>query len=182
MNRIRKKNNKYEVLITPHKLYSASFELMQGNWSDDNLSGYHIKKFDNLFDAKKLAIKYPNLDWYNMVLMYKYEFYQKKRILEDYIDQNTILKSKLLTPDEAKEAMFDRVEKLRNDFRLSKNFNDILSFKIINKNPNILLKLKKVLQLDIRLKIIKVLSNSYNAILVGKTDLGTTYQIMLMLE
>lgn len=179
MNRVRKKNNKYEVLITPFKLYSASFELMQGNWDDDNLSGYYIKKFNNLEDAKTIAIKYPNLDWYNMVLMYKYEYYQKKRVLEEYIDQNTILESKLLTPDEAKELMFDRVEKLHNNFRLSKNFNDILSFTIINQNMNFLLSLKKLLPFDIRLKIIKVLSSKTSFILVGKTDLGTTYQILL---
>jgi phosphomevalonate kinase len=179
MNRIRKKNNKYEVLITPFKLYSASFELMQGNWSDDNLSGYFIKKFNNLQDAKRLSNKYPNLDWYNMVLMYKYEYYQKKRILEEYIDKNTILESKLLNPSEAKELMFNRVEKLNNNFRLSKNFNDILSFNIINSNWNSLLLLNNLLSMDIRLKITKSIYNESSIILIGKTDLGTTYQILL---
>lgn len=180
MNRIRKKNNIYEVLITPYKLYSASFELMQGNWADDNLSGYYIKKFNNLNDAKKLAIKYPNLDWYNMVLMYKYEYYQKKRVLEEYIDQNTILESKLLTPDEAKESMFNKVEKLHNNFRLSKNFNNILSFTIINSNWNFLSSLNKLLLMDVRLKIIKSIPSKESIMLIGKTDLGTTYQILLI--
>ena len=39
MNRIRKVNEHYEILITPHQRFNAGTEILLGNWTDPNLKG-----------------------------------------------------------------------------------------------------------------------------------------------
>ena len=74
MNRIRKVDNMYQVLITPDIKISPDSALLIGNWSDESLRNFYVLQFESLNDAQAEAFKYPDIDWYKIVLNHKYIF------------------------------------------------------------------------------------------------------------
>ena len=68
MNRIRKIDNNYQVLITPDIKLSPDSSLLIGNWEDESLRNYYILQFESLNDAQAEAYNYPDIDWYRISL------------------------------------------------------------------------------------------------------------------
>ena len=139
MNRIRKHGDKYEVLITPFHVYDSAQEISYGGFKDENLAGYSIRTYNTLQEAQDIAFGLPDIFWHKMVSDHvdNYKILQKKikDILNDYMIVSDF-SGHLMTPEELKNSMFNRVK--RNDvaFRLYNNLNDIISFKIVNPRTN----------------------------------------------
>ena len=74
MNRIRKYNNNYQVLLTPHQRYNVSFEFLLGSWTDSGLMGFEVKTVNTYREAEDIASNYPDLNWEQLVLYHK-DFY-----------------------------------------------------------------------------------------------------------
>ena len=182
MNRIREYNYRYQVLITPTMPTNSSFELMLGNWTDEHLRNYYILEFDNLGDAQCEAFKYPDLDWDKLVLLHQHAFYDIKIIIKEILKSYNFIgeiQPRILSPEELKQNMFDRVMYYGKRFTLKYKMNDIIAFHIINPFTKNLEKVSEYLENDSRLKIIRKFVNNGVIHLIGKTDVGTTYEIGL---
>ena len=182
MNRIREYNYRYQVLITPTMPFNSSFELMLGNWTDEHLRNYYILEFDNLGDAQCEAFKHPDLDWDKLVLLHQNAFYDIKKIIKEILKSHNFIgeiQPRILSPEELKQNMFDRVMYYGKRFTLKYKMNDIIAFHIINPFTKNLEKVSEYLENDSRLKIIRKFVNNGVIHLIGKTDVGTTYEIGL---
>lgn len=182
MNRIREYNYRYQVLITPTMPFNSSFELMLGNWTDEHLRNYYILEFDNLGDAQCEAFKHPDLDWDKLVLLHQNAFYDIQKIIKEILKSYNFIgeiQPRILSPEELKQNMFDRVMYYGKRFTLKYKMNDIIAFHIINPFTKNLEKVSEYLENDSRLKIIRKFVNNGVIHLIGKTDVGTTYEIGL---
>ena len=180
MNRIRKFGSKWQVLITPTQNYNPQFEILVGGWDDDHLRNFYILEYDNLGDAQCEAFKHPDIDWTRMVLMHKSAFHDIKKLIEDNLKKHKFICDfvpQFMDSSQTKNAIFDRVMTHQDRFKLVYHMNDIISFHIINpwtKNINEIA--SKLIQ-DPKLKIIRSINNYGMINLIGKNDLGTTYEI-----
>lgn len=190
MNRIRRINNGYEVLITPDLKVSPDSSLIIGNWTDENLRGFYLLYFDNLRDAQCKAYDYPDIDWYKIVLNHKYIFIRLKNVLEKIIKENSMnveFKAVLMDTETFKNTMFDRVAKGGDRFNLRYGFNDIISFTIVNPWSNNLHSLAKYIENysawiyrdDLRIRYKKIIDGKI-ILLYGVTEFGTMYEIRLI--
>lgn len=182
MNRIREYNYRYQVLITPTMPTNSSFELMLGNWTDEHLRNYYILEFDNLGDAQCEAFKHPDLDWDKLVLIHQHAFYDIQKIIKEILKSYNFIgeiQPRILSPLELKQNMFDRIMYYGKRFTLKYKMNDIIAFHIINPFTKNLNKVSEYLENDTRLKIIRKFVNNGVIHLIGKTDVGTTYEIGL---
>ncbi len=182
MNRIREYNFRYQVLITPTMPYHTSFELMIGNWTDEHLRNYYILEFDNLGDAQCEAFKHPDLDWEKLVLMHQHSFYDLKKLIKEILDSHNFIgeiQPRIFSPEELKQTMFDRVMYYGKRFTLKFKMNDIIAFHIVNPFSKNLSEISNYLENDSRLRIIRKFVNNGVIHLIGKTDVGTTYEIGL---
>lgn len=57
MNRIRKYNNSYQVLLTPYMIGSQVPSLMLGDWYSVNMTNYCVKEFGTLKEAYCESLK-----------------------------------------------------------------------------------------------------------------------------
>jgi len=186
MNRIRKYENKYQVLITPFgKFDYDSFPIMLGAWlDDDHLRNYHIKEFSNLDRAVEESYEYPDINWYTMIEFSKDNYAKFHGILKSTLDSSNFivtLESHLMTPDELKEIVFDRVMKYGTRFKLGYNLNDIFSFNVSNPWSKNLKEIQQVLNANANLKIVRNINDEETGVIhvIGKTDIGSTYEIVL---
>ena len=182
MNRIREYNYRYQVLITPTMPFNSSFELMIGNWTDEHLRNYYILEFDNLGDAQCEAFNHPDLDWDKLVLLHQNAYYDIQKIIKEILKSYNFIgeiQPRILSPEELKQNMFDRVMYYGKRFTLKYKMNDIIAFHIINPFTKNLEKVSEYLENDSRLKIIRKFVNNGVIHLIGKTDVGTTYEIGL---
>jgi hypothetical protein len=180
MNRIRKYNNKYQVLITPSQPFNSSFELMMGTWTDDYINRFYVTEYETLGDAQCEAYKYPDIDWTVMVLNYKSAFTDKKEIIKQVLSDNEYIvdfEALYKTPEETKNAMFNRVLNHGCRFNLLYNMNDIIYFHIVNPWTKNCMEIADKLINETKLKILKKTITNGVIQLIGKTDLGTTYEI-----
>ena len=135
MNRIRKKDGTYQVLITPDIGMSPDSSLMIGNWTDSHLRNYYVATFPTQNDAMAESYKYPDIDCRRIVLNHEHIFHRLRSIVQHIISENNFeveLKSHLIKSDEFKNKMFDRVLQKDCEFSLKCDFNDIISFTIVN--------------------------------------------------
>lgn len=184
MNRIRKYNGKYQCLLTPHRKYDVGFEFILGSWTDETIKGFEVVEFDNYSDAENAIYDYPDINWNKLIELHKdcHDFLRHHilQIVKNY-DLCVDVKPILLTASQVKNVMFDRVIRMQHDnnFRLIHNMNDIITITIINPWTNNLQNFAKILISDDRLKIIKSIRDVGIIHLIGKTDIGTTYTIIL---
>lgn len=180
MNRIRNINNKYEVLINNNYTTNPSIEVSLGELFNTQLRNYEIKIFDNLQDALNLAYNYPPLNFNKMhsdcVDNFKKLTYLINKVLKE---QNVNIKPKLLEPDEIKNMLFDRILQKGRRFTFYYNFNDIISFDIINPYYHNLIQLINILQQTKELRIIKIEKTLTHIKVIGLTDNNITYEIRL---
>lgn len=180
MNRIRNINNKYEVLINNNYTTNPSIEISLGELFNTQLRNYEIKIFDNLQNALNLAYDYPPLNFNKMhsdcVDNFKKLTYLINKILKE---QNVNIKPKLLLPDEIKNMLFDRVLQKGRRFTFYYNFNDVISFDIINPYYHNLIQIASLLQKTKELRIIKIEKTLTHIKVIGLTDNNITYEIRL---
>lgn len=181
MNRIRIYNNKYQVLITPTLSNNASFETLIDNWQDENLLHFYIKEYEFQSDAMYEALNYPDIDWYKLVTIHREHFNMYKNIIKEIIDKNKMVVEftyKLIDPLILKYMVFDKV--MQNDPELKYGLNEIISYKIINPWTKNLKQFAKIFTNYKELHIIEQHSSNGKIILNGKTNIGTTYEIILL--
>lgn len=182
MNRVRKIGSEYQVLMTPHQRFHSGIELMLGNWADSHLSNFYVETYPTWEDAMARAYNFPDINWDQLVLYHKDIFSKLFDIIRYEIDVNNLdmqVKPMLLNSYQAKNLMFDRVIELGNRFRLVYHMNDLISFWISNTFTANLEELAEILSFNQALRIINKTEDNGIIKLVGKTDLGTTYEINL---
>jgi len=183
MNRIRKFSNKYEVLITPYHKFDSAMEIIMGGWKSEDLVGYSIKTFDFMDDALEEAYKYPNIIWNKLssdhIENYKDLYTHIQDLLNDHL-YITEFKGRLLSGDDIKETMFNRVKRNDLQFRLYNNLDDIISFQIINPWTSNCVNISKMLIKKYDLRIIKNEVVNKIICLTGETTVGTTYEIKII--
>lgn len=181
MNRIRIYNNKYQVLITPTLSSNASFETLIDNWQDENLLHFYIKEYDFQSDAMYEALNYPDIDWFKLVEIHREHYNMYKIIIKEIIDKNKMVVEfvhKLIDPFILKHMVFDKV--MQNDPELKYGLNEIISFKIINPWSKNLKQFAKIFTNYRKLNISEEHVSNGKIILNGKTNIGTTYEIILL--
>jgi len=181
MNRIRKVEDKYQVLITPDTSYFDSTEHLKGNWTDENFRNYYINEYDNLGDAQIEALKYPNIDWDKLVLSNENNYYDIKKYLKEKLDKlNYVIDfyPRILSGEETKEIFFNRVMYYGKRFTLKYQMNDIICFHIVNPYTSNLEEIGDILCKDYNLHIQKKYKNHIIQ-LIGKTSQNITYEICL---
>lgn len=182
MNRIRKYKNNYQVLITPHQKINVNFEFMLGGWTDPNLRNYEVREFKSLEDAHRLSLSMPDLPWDKLVLAHKDVYGKLHKIIKQIISKSDIVldfESILMTSDMVKNVMFDRVMMNGNRFSLDGYMNDIINFNLINPWSHNLKDIAEILTDHPELNIYKSHEKHGVIHLIGKTDIGTTYEIVL---
>jgi len=190
MNRIRKFNGVYQVLITPNIKIAPDSPILIGGWDDETLRNYFVLDYPTLNEAQCEAFKYPDIDWYRIVLNHTHIYQRLKTNLEDIIERYNFTVEfipKLMDPEEFKHAMFDRVINGGERFNLRDNFTDIISFRIVNPWTKNLFKVSKILEThsehlyrdDLRIREKKIIDGKVIC-LYGITEFGTMYEIKLM--
>jgi hypothetical protein len=190
MNRIRKYkssngyNTKWQVIMTPHQDYNVGFEYLLGSWTDEGIMGFKVLEFDSYDRAVEIATNHPDINWDQLVDFHKDSYlFLGKLIGEIVSDSNMICRtsSKLLTPDEAKDRMFERIQRYEmiGDTRSVLEQNDLISYRITNPWSGNLAEIARRLMRSQRLRIFKKMEDSSILSLIGRTDIGTTYEIIL---
>lgn len=190
MNRIRKVNNIYQVLITPDFKISPDSSVLIGNWDDESFRNFYILQFESLNDAQYEALKYPDIDWYKLTLNHSHIFKRLEYTIKAIIDESgfqTEFRSHLLDPESLKNTFMDRVQNAGERFNLRYSVNDIISFTIVNPWTNNLHYISKILENyrshlyrdDLRIKNKKIVDGKIIC-LYGFTEFGTIYEIKLV--
>lgn len=182
MDRIRRLNNKFQVLITPHHIYHASFELLRGGWTDGSLAGYQVLEFDNLNDAQTEALRHPSIEWDKLILAHQYAFHNIGNLIQSTLEPykyNITFEKHIMDRDTLKNTMFNRVINNGNRFTLLNGFNDIISYTIVNPYSENINNISNILSSNSRLRIIKKSVENGVIHIIGANDIGTTYEIGL---
>ncbi len=190
MNRIRKVGDTWQVLITPNIRIAPDSPIIVGNWEDENLRNYYILEFDSLNDAQAEAFKYPDIDWHRFVLNHQPIFQRLRTDIKHVLDEGGFdveLRAKLMTPEEFKNAMFDRVLVGGERFNMKSHMNDLIKFTIVNPWSNVLHKAARALEQyrvwlvrdDLRIREKEVIDGKIIN-LNGVTEFGSVYQIQLI--
>lgn len=182
MNRIREYNDMFQVLITPTYSMSPSMEIMLGNWSDEKLRGFKVVEYPTMNEAMSVAYKFPDIDWNKLVSIHEDAFDTINKAVKNVLKKyNCIveLDSQLMNPEQIKNTMFDRVIKLGERYTLFYNANDVISINIINPWYRNLLTIADNLRAVSELRIKRIMRTKTNIVLIGVTDVGTTYEIRL---
>jgi len=187
MNRVRRYEGKFQVLITPSlKLYPDN-PLMVGNWEDESLRNYYILDFDTLNDAQCEAFKHPDIDWYRFTVSHQPIFQRLNKQINDVIkkfDYDVEIKSNLMDAEAFKNIMFDRVMRGGERFNLRQGFNDLISFTIVNPWTHVLHRIAKSVEDsrqwlyrdDLRIKEKRIVDGKI-IVLHGLTEFGSIYEI-----
>lgn len=191
MNRIRRVGKTYQTLISPHQKYNVGFEYLLGSWTDEALMGFDIKEFDTYSEAECEADNHPDINWDQLVDYHKDAYVFLKQYIQEILNHINIVvqfKPNLLTPEQTKNKMFERILKgqksLKNnntsDFRIVYDMNDIINFVIVNPWSKNLTEIELHLMKNARLNIFKRIEKNNIIHLIGRTDIGTTYEILLV--
>lgn len=190
MNRIRKAGNTFQVLITPSIKISPDSSIMVGNWDDAELRNFYILEFPTLRDAECEAYKWPDIDWYRLVLNHKYIYERLDLELRKIIGDTGFTVDyypHLMDPEMLKNTMFDRVAHGGPNFSMRFGMSDIISFVIVNPWTENLHKLSKAIENtrghlyrdDLRIRS-KNIMNGKIITLNGSTEFGSVYEIKLI--
>jgi hypothetical protein len=111
------------------------------------------------------------------------QFNRLQPIIKDILKENLFIfemKSLLMTQEELKHTMFDRVKRNDVKFRLFNNLNDIICFHLVNPWTKNCMELSKILIQHPDLRIVKKNVINRAICLVGEMATGTTFQIIVM--
>jgi hypothetical protein len=190
MNRIRKTDSGYQVLITPNMKIAPDLPVLIGNWEDSDLRNFYVLTYPTLNDAQAEAFKYPDIDWFRLILNHKYIYERLDLKIREIIKSNNFdveYKSHLMDAKEFKNKMFDRVIRNGERFNLRYNFNDIITFTIVSPWSTTLHRISQVLETYrdhlysdvLRIRYKKIVDGK-TIVLDGITEFGTIYEIRLV--
>tara|TARA_Y100000780_G_C13655356_1_gene406340 strand:- start:853 stop:1533 length:681 start_codon:yes stop_codon:yes gene_type:complete len=185
MDRIRKYNNNYQVLITPNQKYNVGFEFVIGSWSDESLKGFKVISCKTLNEAINISYNLPNINWTQLINYHEDNFEKLHSLLSkilQYSRTNAFLEAYFMDEDKLKNTFMNRVIKYQKDdkFRLVNHMNDIIQFIISANNTKQLNYILHILLNDYDLKIFKSYEKNSVIHLIGRTDISTTYEIILI--
>lgn len=192
MNRVRRVGKLYQCLISPYRKYDPSFEYLLESWTDESVMGFEVRIFSTLSEAECVAIDMPDINWDTLVDFHKDSYLFLRDHVAKSLEMSGIsvdFKPYLASPIQTKNRMFDRVlsgqDRLvvngsTSGFRMVYDMNDIISFIIVNPWMSNLKLLSNILIKTDRLRIFNKLENDGIIQLVGRTDIGTTYEIILV--
>lgn len=185
MNRIRKYNDTYQVLLTPNNNMSPDSGFLTGNWLDPTFKDFGIINFDNSNDAVYEALKYPDINWEKIIIDHEYLYKEIFNKLLNIISRRNLyitIIPKLMSPLELKNEMFNRVL-TNNNFNLFDNFTDIISFTIVEPWTKKLNSISMLIQRELynyyKIQHKKIYFKKIIE-LIGYTPYGTTFQIRLI--
>lgn len=182
MNRIRKYDKIYQVLITPAIINNTCIEMLLDNWQDEYFRNFYVLNFETLQEAQCEAFKHPDLDWYRLSLTHLDVYNKFYGIIKKILRENNFIaemEGNLMKPDVIKETMFERILANGRRFTLTYGLNDIVGFHIVNPWSKNLIDIANILQNDRHLRIFNRIVVDKVIHLTGKTDIGTTYEIKL---
>lgn len=182
MNRILVKNNAYYVLITPTYNEEPSIELLLGNWTDEKLRTFKIIKTQTLENAMDIAFRLPSIDWNKIVNIHLDSYNEIQSIVKNALSKNSFIvemDSHFMNPTEIKEAMFKRIGNNGSRYNLFYDANDIICINVINPWSKNLDEIKDILINAEQLRITRVIKTKTHISLIGKTTVGTSYEIRL---
>ena len=180
-NRVRKYKDHYQVLICGTNMYDTVGELM-GNWTDDKLRNYHIEEFSNEEDALAEAYNYPDIAWDSIVAYHKEVFMHLYKIIKSELDDNDFIvdfEPKMMNADQLKNTMFERILQFGERFSLTYNLNYVIGFHIVNPWGKNLREIYRTLKANKRLRITRYEQKSGIIRMIGETDAGGMYEIVL---
>ena len=187
MNRIRKINGGYQVLITPNMPISPDSALLIGNWDDEDMRNFSVLTYQNLNDAQAEAFKHPDIDWHRLIINHRYIYERLDKKLRSIIKDRGFsvnYNPHLMSAEEFKNTIFERVLKGGERFNLRYGMNDIISFTITNPWSNVLHKVSKAIEthrdwlyLDVLRIRNKRIVDGKIIVLEGITEFGTVYEI-----
>lgn len=190
MNRIRKFNDIYQVLITPEIKIAPDNPIMVGNWEDESLRNYYILEFETLQGAQCEALKHSDIDWYRLVMNHQHIFKRLEQqigaILADNI-LNVEFRSHLQDAETLKNTMFNRVMRGGDRFNLRYSYNDLITFTIVNPWTDNLHHTARLLENyrshlyrdDLRIRSKEIIDGKIIC-LYGVTEFGSIYEIKLV--
>ena len=182
MNRVRKINDEYQVLFYPCRNFDPSTELLMGGWTDENLRGFSVSTFKTLQEAQIEALNSgADINWEKLHDDHNVFFNDiKKNIVNVLIKHNFIVdfNATLLNGYQIKNALFDRALK-NSRFTLAENFNDIISFNIVNPWSKNCDEIVRFLKTTKNLRIYREIKKNGVTHLIGITPANTTYEIIV---
>lgn len=183
MNRIRKVDNKYQVLINENYKTNPSIELSLGSLlANEYLKDYEVKEFQTMREAMNVAYNLPIIDFEKIysdcIDVFKYLNKEIQLTLKP-LDYNYT--PFLLGPKHIKDIVFDRVIEKGRRFSFY-NFNDVIAFDISVNYPIELERIIKYLVNNKNLRLIRRIDNDTNIRLVGLTYNNITYEIRLWIN
>jgi hypothetical protein len=181
MNRIRVINNTFQVLETPNLVYDGDMGLLVGGWNDPTLRGFCVKEFNTLEEAQCVAFRQSDINWYKLVSMHVDAYHLICKKVESVLAKHKFIYNidkRLANPDDLKDITFDRVIKLGKRFSLTYDMNDIINITISNPWTENLREMANILKRALGMSRIDIVNGKIFH-LIGKTDLGTTYEIKL---
>ena len=179
MERIRK-SDKYQVLINPNYRTNPSIELSLGSLlSQEILRDYEVKEFNTISEAMNCAFNLPRIDFDKIISdcvdCYKILIKEISLTLSGY---DVLIENYLMTPNELKNIIFDRVINQGRRFNLY-NFNDVIAFDLSVNYKFELIKIEKLLMDNKKLRLVRRIETPTFIKLVGLTQNNATYEIRL---
>jgi len=194
MNRIRRVGAIYQVLITPSidSTNSPDNSLLVGDWSEANFKNFSILEYPSQSQALCEALNHPNIDWFRLVLNHKHIYTRLLDNIRDILEKHDVSDkiqfiSKLLTPEELKQSMFEVAAGNPPSSKYYSNNINIISFTLVNPWTMNLKKFSKILEAqreyynrnDLRLSGKRIVDGKI-ILLRGMTEFGTSYEIRLI--
>lgn len=180
MNRIRKVNDKYQVLINENYYTNPAIELTLGSLlAKEYLRDYTVKEFNTMQEAMNLAFNLPAID-FNKIRSDCVDCFKilGREIFNSLNGIVMIYKPYLLSADEIKNVIFDRVINNGNRFTFY-NFNDVVAFDVIVNYKVEVAKALELLLMNNKLRIIRKTQTQTHVKLIGLTENNITYEIRL---
>lgn len=187
MNRIRKHNGIYQVLMTNDLNNGYDSTVMMNKFSDYDISRFYIVDFTNMNDALYASLQLQDIDWEKVAINHSYIYKRLCNTIQEIIRTNKLqcnIVCEMLSGDQLKHVMFNRVMGLSNIIY------ENLSLITITIHANWTQQLETIIKYletytyhfkrdDLRLKTKKKIDDKIY-VLYGQTELGTTYNIKLM--
>jgi hypothetical protein len=154
--------------------------------------GFEVHTFPTYSQAECEAIEMPDINWDRLVEFHKDSYLFLRDHIKKALDVLSVavdFKHYLCSPEQTKNRMFERIlhgQELLTEthnttgFRLVYNMNDIISFVIVNPWVQNLHDIADRLIRTDRLRIFNKMEKDGIIQLIGRTDIGTTYEILLI--
>lgn len=179
MNRIRKQNDEYQVIISP------SMDYMLGQWTDFHVGKFSIEKYGTLGEAQIRAYDLSDIDWNRLVEIHQLDYKALANILKKTLDKDGYIYDfypHLKTPDELKNHFFDSVllaQEADVEFNIPTFINDVITFTIVNPWTKNLIEMANVIKYVNKLNIQRIEKQNGVIFIYGKTSANTFYKIEL---